>query len=47
MATMGLPNSFSLVPVARHSARAPEAFLPTVVIRERSGIMGGFFFLFL
>ncbi len=38
MATIGLPNSFSWVPVARHSARAPAACRPTVVTRERRGI---------
>ena len=39
MATIGLPKSFSLVPVARQSARAPEAWRPTVVTFERSGNM--------
>jgi len=36
MATIGLPKSLSDMPVARHSARAPAAFRPCVVVRERS-----------
>ncbi len=36
MATMGLPKSESVIPVARQSARAPAALRPWVVVRERS-----------
>jgi hypothetical protein len=39
MATIGLPKSESVIPVARHSERAPAALRPTVVTRERSGGM--------
>ncbi|WP_169333880.1 hypothetical protein [Nocardia pneumoniae] len=37
MATIGLPKSVSVMPVARQSARAPAALRPMVVVRERSG----------
>ncbi|WP_454196456.1 hypothetical protein [Nocardia sp. Marseille-Q1738] len=37
MATIGLPKSLSVMPVARQSARAPAALRPMVVVRERSG----------
>ena len=37
IATIGLPNSLSRVPVARHKARAPAALRPTVVTFERRG----------
>ncbi len=36
IATMGLPKSASVMPVARHSARAPAMLRPWVVVRERS-----------
>ncbi|BDH58398.1 hypothetical protein MTP03_33370 [Tsukamurella sp. PLM1] len=39
MATIGLPKSLSVRPVARQSERAPAALRPTVVVRERSGGM--------
>ena len=35
MATIGLPKSSSVMPVARQSARAPAALRPWVVTRER------------
>src|SRR5215207_8156565 len=39
MATMGLPKSSSVMPVARHRARAPAIVRPWVEVRERrSGI---------
>ncbi|MFW0791918.1 hypothetical protein [Gordonia sp. CPCC 205333] len=34
MATIGLPKSSSVMPVARHNARAPAASRPTVVVRD-------------
>jgi hypothetical protein len=40
MAITGLPNSFSFVPVARQSARAPAMFLPSIVASERSFMLG-------
>lgn len=36
MATIGLPKSLSVIPVARQSERAPAALRPWVVVRERS-----------
>ena len=36
IATMGLPKSLSVMPVARHRARAPAMLRPWVVVRERS-----------
>lgn len=35
MATIGLPKSSSVIPVARHNDRAPAALRPWVVTRER------------
>jgi len=35
-ATIGLPKSDSVIPVARHSARAPAMFRPCVEVRDRS-----------
>ena len=35
MATIGLPKSPSVMPVARQSERAPAALRPWVVTRER------------
>ena len=35
MATIGLPKSASVMPVARQSERAPAALRPWVVTRER------------
>src|SRR5699024_9602103 len=40
IATIGLPKSESVMPVARHSERAPAALRPTVVVRDLSGGMG-------
>ena len=40
IATIGLPKSSFVMPVARHRARAPAMFLPWVVVRERSSGMG-------
>ena len=40
MATMGLPKSESVSPVARHRERAPAMLRPWVVVRERSAGMG-------
>ncbi len=40
IATMGLPKSLSVMPVARHRERAPAALRPWVVVRERSAGMG-------
>jgi len=34
MATIGLPKSSSVIPVARQRARAPAASRPTVVVRD-------------
>ena len=34
-ATIGLPKSASVTPVARHRARAPAMFRPWVDVRER------------
>src|SRR6185503_20447363 len=39
MATIGLSKSSSVMPVARHRARAPAMFRPCVVVRERSSGM--------
>ena len=39
MATIGLPKSSSVIPVARHRARAPAMFRPCVEVRERSSGM--------
>src|SRR5437879_9040862 len=36
-ATIGLPKSDSVMPVARHNARAPAMFRPWVDVRDRSG----------
>jgi hypothetical protein len=35
MAMIGLPKSPSVMPVARHSARAPAMLRPCVEVRER------------
>ena len=35
-AIMGLPKSFSFIPVARHKARAPAILRPCVLVAERS-----------
>ncbi len=40
MATIGLPKSESVRPVARHRERAPAALRPTVVVRDLNGGMG-------
>lgn len=42
IATIGFPKSESVIPVARHSARAPAAFRPAVVVRDLSGGMSVF-----
>ncbi len=42
MATIGLPKSDSVIPVARHNARAPAILRPWVVVRERSAGIGSF-----
>ncbi len=39
IATIGLPKSPSVMPVARHRARAPAMLRPWVVVRERSAGM--------
>ena len=36
IATIGFPKSLSVIPVARHRARAPAMLRPCVVVRERS-----------
>ena len=36
IATIGLPKSSSVMPVARHRARAPAMVRPWVEVRERS-----------
>src|SRR5882757_181114 len=41
IATIGLPKSDSVIPVARQSARAPAMFRPCVEVRDRSAGMVG------
>src|SRR5579863_2145525 len=41
IATIGLPKSDSVIPVARQSARAPAMFRPWVEVRDRSAGMVG------
>src|SRR5690606_36971413 len=40
IATIGLPKSASVIPVARHRARAPAMLRPWVQVAERSGRAG-------